>query len=247
MSQAADDNDWLTKIEEQLLGKKFKHIRHILGRVTCVTTLAVQLGILDYYLVTYRSLHWLLWLIADIVVLSLFIVTLILSYRYLKKRPQKGPNQHPKRYFGELWQIYVSWFVYSAVLSAKICCLYALPDSIALQLSEKYFFGPNMLRTAISLSSIVVYMLVLTSYDARYHSEQDLFVQTIVGSIYLDVLDTTEFLGTIRDESLVITHYHLDIAILAFTCINFILPTEGLYVLSLKHFGKVEVSARYEK
>jgi len=247
MSQAADDNDWLTKIEEQLLGKKFKHIRHILGRVICVTTLAVQLGILDYYLVTYRSLHWLLWLIADIVVLSLFIVTLILSYRYLKKRPQKGPNQHPKRYFGELWQIYVSWFVYSAVLSAKICCLYALPDSIALQLSEKYFFGPNMLRTAISLSSIVVYMLVLTSYDARYHSEQDLFVQTIVGSIYLDVLDTTEFLGTIRDESLVITHYHLDIAILAFTCINFILPTEGLYVLSLKHFGKVQVSARYEK
>jgi len=232
-------------MEKQLLGKKFLHIYHIFGRIICVTTLAVQLGILDYYLVEYRSLYWLLWLIADIVVLSLFLFTVIDSYRYLKKRPTKGPeHERPRHYFGELPWIYVSWFVYSVVLSAKIWCLYALPDSIALRLSEKYFFGPNMLRTSISLASIVVYMLVLTSYDARSHSKQDLFVQTIVGSIYLDVLDTTEFLGTIRDESLVITHYHLDRAILTITCFNFILPTEGLYVLSRKHFGKVPVTAK---
>jgi len=172
----------------------------------------------------------------------------IASYRYLKNRPAEGPqHQRPRRYFGELPWIYVSWFVYSAVLSAKVCCIYALPDSIALRLDEKYFFGPNMLRTAVSLASIVVYVLVLTSYDARSRSKQDLFVNTIVGSIYLDVLDTTEFLGTIRDESLVITHYHLDIAILAISCFNFVLPTEGLFVLSWKHFGKVPVSTKYVK
>ena len=247
MSQSQDETSWLTTVEKQLLGKKFLRIYHIVGRIICIATLAVQLAILDYYLVEYRSLYWLLWLIADIVVLSLFIFTLILSYRYLRKRPTVGPNHQPRRHFGELPLTYISWFVYAVVLSAKVCCIYALPDSIALQLSEKYFFGPNMLRTAISLASIVVYMLVLTSYDTRSHSKQDIFVQTIVGSIYLDVLDTTEFLGTIRDESLVITHYHLDIAILAITCFNFILPTEGLYMISWKHFGKVPVSAKYEK
>ena len=240
------DGSWLRKLETQLLGKKFLHIYHIVCRIICVATLAVQLGILDYYLVEYRSLYWLLWLIADIVVLSLFILTVVVSYHYLKKRPKMGPNQKPRRYFGELPLTYVSWFVYSVVLSAKICCLYALPDSIALQLNEKNFFGPNMLRTAISLASIVVYMLVLTSYDARSHSKQDLFAQMIVGSICLDILDTAEFLGTIRDESLVITQYHLDRVILAITCFNFILPTEGLYVLSWKHFGKVPVSVTYE-
>ena len=104
-----------------------------------------------------------------------------------------------------------------------------------------------MLRTAISLASIVIYMLVLTSHDARSHSRQKSFIQSIVGSVYLDVLDTSEFLGTMRDESLVIRQYHLDRAILALTCINFVLPTEGLYMLARKHFGKIPVSVKYDR
>jgi len=245
MPQAYGAEEWRSKVARQLFGDKFQPVCHIIGRFACVAALSLQLGILDYFLVAYRSLHWLLWLIADVVVLLLFIITMIVSYRYLKMRPTKGPNQHPERHFGELWQIYVSWFVYSAVLSAKICCLYALPDSIALQLNEEYFFGPNWLPTAISLASLVVYLLVQTSYDARYHKSQHKFVHMIAGHIHLDLLDATEFLGTIRDESLVI--YHMDKVVLAVACINFILPTEGLYVLSVKHFGKVQVSEKYVK
>ena len=247
MSETSDNN-WIKKVESQLLGKKFLRIYHILGRIICIATLAVQLGILDYYLIYYNSLLWSLWLIADAVILSLFIFMAIVSYRHLEKRPiTPPPNPPSRRYFGELPLTYVSWFVYSVILSAKVCCLYALPDSIVLQLNEKYFFGPNMLRTAVSLSSIVIYVLVLTSHDARSHSKQNAFIQSIVGSIYLDVLDTSEFLGTMRDESLVIRQYHLDRAILAITCINFILPTEGLYMLARKHFGKIPVSVKYGK
>jgi len=248
MSQTADGN-WMRKVESQLLGKKFLHIYHIIGRVICIATLAVQLGILDYYLIEFNSLLWSLWLIADIVVLVLFLCTAIVSYQHLEKRPTTAVphNQHMRRYLGELPLTYISWFVYSIILSAKVCCLYALPDSIVLQLSEKYFFGPNMLRTAISLSTIVIYMLILTSHDAHSHSKQNIFIQSIVGSVYLDVLDTSEFLGTLRDESLVIQQYHLDHVILAITCFNFILPTEGLFVLNWKHFGKVPVPIKYGK
>jgi len=247
MSETADSS-WVHKVESQLLGKKFLRIYHILGRVICVGTLAFQLAVLDYYLVYFSSLLWLLWLIADVAIFTLFLFTVIVSYRYLEKRPIKPDNQpRMRRYFGELPLTYVSWFFYSAILSAKVCCLYALPNSIVLRLDEKYFFGPNMLRTAISLASIVIYMLVLTSNDARSHSKQDVFIQSIVGSVYLDVLDTSEFLGTLQDKSLVIQQYHLDRAILAITCFNFILPTEGLYMLSRKHFGKVPVSLKYDK
>jgi len=247
MSQT-DDSRWVAKIERQLLGKKFLHIYHVLCRIVCIATLAVQLGILDFYLTHYNNLLWLLWLIADVVVLSLFLFTLTHSYLYLEKRPIMPSNQHTsmRRYFGELPLTYVSWFIYAVVLSAKVCCLYALPDSIVLRLNEKYFFGPNMLRTAISLASIVIYMLVLTSHDARLHSKQNIFIQSVVGSMYLDVLDTSEFLGTLRDESLVIQQYHLDRAILAITCFNFILPTEGLYALSRKYYGKIPVSLKYD-
>jgi len=242
MSHTADSS-WVKKVESQLLGKKFLRIYHILCRVACIATLAVQLGILDYYLIDYNSLLWSLWLIADFVVLVLFSFTTVVSYRHLEKRPTTVvPSNHQiRRYLGELPLTYISWFVYSIILSAKVCCLYALPNSIVLQLNEKNFFGPNMLRTAISLASIVIYMLVLTSHDARSHSKQNAFIQTIVGSVYLDVLDTSEFLGTLRDESLVIQKYHLDRAILAITCFNFILPTEGLFLLAWKHFGKVPV------
>jgi len=248
MSATADSN-WVRKVESQLLGKKFLRIYHILGRVICIATLGVQLGILDYYLIYYNSLLWSLWLIADFVVLVLFVFTVIVSYRHLEKRPITviPTAQNVRRYFGELPLTYVSWFVYSVILSAKVCCLYALPDSIALQLNEKYFFGPNMLRTAVSLASIVIYVLVLTSHDARSHSKQNAFIQSIVGSVYLDVLDTSEFLGTLRDESLVIRQYHLDRTILAVTCFNFILPTEGMFMLAWKHFGKVPVPIKYGK
>jgi len=247
MSEAADSSSWAKKIERQLLGKNFLRIYHILGRIILIATLAVQFGILDYYLIHYNSLLWSLWLIADVVILLLFVFTVIISYRHLERRPTKPQTNPPSRqHFGELPLTYVSWLVYSIILSAKVCCLYALPDSIVLQLNEKYFFGPNMLRTAISLASIVIYMLVLTSHDARSHSRQNAFIQTIVGSVYLDVLDTSEFLGTMRDESLVIRQYHLDRAILALTCINFVLPTEGLYMLARKHFGKIPVSVKYD-
>jgi len=249
MSETYDttDSSWLRTVESQLLGKNFLHIYHIIGRIILIATLAAQIGILDYYLIYLNSLLWSLWLIADFAVLVLFLFSSILSYRHLEKRPltPAPASQSIRRHFGELPLTYVSWFVYSAILSAKVVRLYALPDSIALQLNEKYFFGPNMLRTAISLSSIVIYMLVLTSHDARCHSKQNMFIQSIVGSVYLDVLDTSEFLGTMRDESLVIRQYHLDRAILAITCFNFILPTEGLFMLAWKHFGKVPVPIKY--
>jgi len=240
------DGNWLKKVESQLLGQKFLRIYHVIGRIICVATLTFQLAVLDYYLIEFNSLLWLLWLIADVVVVVLFLVTVIVSYRHLEKRPVSPPNQHTRsqKYLGNLPLTYISWFVYSVILSAKVCSLYALPDSIALRLSEKYFFGPNMLRTSVCLASIVIYMLVLTSHDSATHSKQNLFVKSVVGSVYLDVLDTSEFLGVMRDESLVITHYHLDRVILAFVCINFILPTEGLYMLARKHFGKIPVSMK---
>jgi len=252
MSQTAGidsvDGSWWRKVQSQLLGEQFLRIYHILIRIICMATLAVQLAILDYYLIYYNSLLWLLWLIADGVIIALFLFTVIVSYQHLEKRPviPATSSQHVRRYFGELPMTYVSWFVYSVVLSAKVCCLYTLPDSIALRLDEKYFFGPNMLRTAISLASVVLYVLVLTSHDASFHSKQNAFIQTIVGSVYVDVLDTAEFLGTMRDESLVIRQYRLDHVILAITCINFILPTEGLYMLAWKHFGKIPVSMKYD-
>ena len=125
MSHRADSS-WTEKIESQLLGKKFLHIYHIVGRIICIATLAIQLGILDYYLIDYNSLLWSLWLIADVFILLLFIFTVIISYRHLEMR---SPRPHlsakvcclyiprSRQYFGELPLTYVAWFVYSVILS----------------------------------------------------------------------------------------------------------------------------------
>jgi len=206
-------------------------------------TLMTQCALMDYYLVAYNNWVWACWVIADLFVIAIFILMFFVSYRHLKRRQVFIlPAQ-----FGELPLTYVSWFFYSIVLVTKISLLYAMPTSIALQLQEADFFGPNMLRTAISLSSIIIYLIILTSHDTGSRSPQNEFITAIIGSVYIDLLDTSQFTDVLRDEKKAIFNNHLQYPTLAIICFNFMLPTAALVILSKKHFGKISVSIRYAR
>ena len=118
MAHTADD-EWARKIKSQLLGKKFLHIYHIVGRIILIATLAVQFAFLDYYLIHFNSLL-LLWIIADVVIVVLFLFTVIISYWHLEMRPTRPHSIRPSlQRFGELPLTYVSWFVYSVICRQK--------------------------------------------------------------------------------------------------------------------------------
>jgi len=107
-----------------------------------------------------------------------------------------------------------------------------------MKLDEKDFFGPNTLKTGVALASIVIYLLVLSHNDFKTQSKQNAFVEGIVGSIYLDVLDTTQFIGALTESTDldIIRTNNIDKIILVIICFNFILPTEVMSSIRYSHF-----------
>lgn len=225
------------RFKEQLLGDTFQKIYHVFCRIVWLSTFVVQFAILDVYLVLYKNLYWCLWIIPDLLVLGTFIAAAVRSFIHLEQR-----SAPVKKLVGELPLSYIAWFLYSAILSAKFCIIYVLPNSIASQLDEKNFFGPNMLQTGLSLVSIILYFFILTVQDTRAHTEQNNYIQSISGSTYVDLLDAVSFGSVLLKDKDVVMGYHLDWITMAIVSFNFVLPSECLFVLSKTYFGKFPLS-----
>lgn len=246
MSSERRPTSFSVRLKEHLLGETFQTMYHILCRIACLATFVVQFAILDVYLIHYHNLLWCLWIIPDLLVFSTFLAATIISYRYLKHRAETVKKQ----WMGELPICYLSWLLYGVILSAKFCIIYALPDiasnstSIAKSLHETNFFGPNMLQTALSLASIVLYLFVLTNHDTKAHSPQYDFIQAIIGTAYVDLLDTVSFTGILLKETEVIKKHSLDHITMAIITFNFILPASALLIVSKSYFGTFPLSHR---
>jgi hypothetical protein len=53
------------------------------SRALCFLIILLQGSILDYYLISHKTVYWYGWIAADIAILFVFIVTFIISYRHL--------------------------------------------------------------------------------------------------------------------------------------------------------------------
>ena len=56
----------------------------IAAKVVCIFFLIVQGGVLDVYLVKQHNTDWVAWIVADISVIILWIVSLVLAHRRFK-------------------------------------------------------------------------------------------------------------------------------------------------------------------
>ena len=231
------------------LGANFQTVYHICCRVTCLVLVGFNSAILDYYLIEYRKSPGpacYMWIVADILVVCLFVVALTSSYKYYKLRRLPSKLTGLRRLISDLPLSYVSWLAFSAVMSAKICVIYVLPNSIANQLKEENFFGPNTLKTGICLAAIILYLFVLSHHDYKTNSKQNSFIQGMVGSAYLDLLDTTQFLGAFGEDADVIVRNDVDKIVLAIVCLNYVLPTATLYFLARSRFGICPPSSKFQ-
>ena len=133
----------------------------------------------------------------------------------------------------------MAWFLYSVFLSARVAIIFW---NFAYMLEEENFFGPNMLRTDIALASIVFFLLVLTHADTAPNSPRDTYINLVIGRVTLDVLDTVTLLEVLFFiESRIVISFELHKTIIAIACINLILPTIPLLILSKTQFGKERV------
>lgn len=142
---------------------------------------------------------------------------------------------------GELPLGYIAWLVYAIFLAARVAVIF---KQIAYRLTESEdFFGPNTLKSAVALACVVFFLLIMTHADTPPRSAREYYIQNLSLHVTLDILDTVNILDVLfLEESHVFLSFELHNSIIAISCINLILPTIPLIVLSYTRYGKDELT-----
>ncbi|XP_052068353.1 transmembrane protein 121B-like [Mytilus californianus] len=204
------------------------------SRVLCFLIIILQGGVLDYYLISHKTVYWYGWVAADVAILFVFIVAFIISYRHLLIVRQSSNSQAPVQ-AGNLPLGYFAWFVYSVALVARVAIIFS---DFAQFLVETDFFGPNTLKITISLACAVFLLLLMMHHDAQPGTMRMHRIQEFSGTVVFDILDSVDMLDVLFDPK---DRFDLPsgmcMAIISISCINFILPIFPLMTLSNSHFG----------
>lgn len=203
-------------------------------RVLCFFVVLLQGIILNYYLVSHKTVYWYGWIAADVAILFVFIVAFIISYRHLML-VRHSSNSEATVHTGSMPLGYFAWFVYSVALVARVAIIF---NDFAQYLDEAKFFGPNTLKVTISLASGVFLLLLMMHHDAVPGSKRKHQIEEFSGTVVFDILDSVDMLDILFDpEDRHDLPSGMCLAIISISCINFILPIFPLMTLSNSHFG----------
>lgn len=138
-------------------------MRQIITRVLSILAFLSQAVILDYYIISKMGSAWAPCIIADVITIIVMIWSFIYAHRYFalydalehdenrqfacddgKSKARSGPG--PKT-IGILPFIYLTWFVYSCFLAAKIAIIFKTFGS---ELSGEEVWGTNLLEFVIA-------------------------------------------------------------------------------------------------
>lgn len=204
------------------------------SRALCFLIILLQGSILDYYLISHKTVYWYGWIAADIAILFVFIVTFIISYRHLVLVRHLSNSQGSVQ-TGSLPLGYFAWFVYSVALVARVAIIFS---DFAQDLIEDDFFGPNTLKVCISLACAVFLLLLMMHHDATPGTGRKHQIEEFSGTVVFDILDSIDMLDILFDKAdRADLPSGMCLAIISISCINFILPIFPLMTLSNSHFG----------
>ena len=212
-----------------------KHWGIYAGRVIMTIVLLGQAAALDYLLIYHNDTTHFAWIAGDILVIAGFVTTFAL-HRWAKSKDVTSGGLFVK--FAKYPLGYVAWIIYSAVLVAKVVSIYK--GDIPPKLEHGELFSPTMLKVAIGLTAAVFMFVVLIHHHPLQDSVRRNYIELLAYVISLDILDGVDHLDVITDEeTLGKVSIHIYNAILAFTCINFIIPAIPLFILSRLRHGRI--------
>ena len=129
----------------------------------------------------------------------------------------------------------------------KFGLLYGPELGIIYGMETSETIGPGFLQTALGLTAIVFLLLTSVHHDALPGSSRSDYINQISTTVTFDILDTVNFLSVLfLATSRIMLSYSLKIAILFFSCLNFILPTILLITLSKTSNGKLRYLHKFE-
>ena len=216
-------------------------LHHWPTRTLCIFTIVLQAISINWYLMSELSYTWAGIYGADAVVLALFIIGMLLSTSII--HTEKRLHDLDFDDLRHMPFIYIAWFCYTVLLDIKVIVIF---KTFSTDLDEIYFFGPNTLKTTIALSGIVFLSFLATQHDLRHGPRKELMV-SLTGTVIFDILDGVDILEHLFDKDIRDTYPPgLDDAIIAFFCINLILPTVPLFTLAKTKFGLRKLPKKLE-
>lgn len=121
---------------------------------------------------------------------------------------------------------FIVWFFYSMVLCGKLALSFYTFVPI---LNTQDLWGINVYRLILTISCIIFLLLVLSHHYTKLSSPRQQYLSYLASSVTLDILDSIQFLNFLFDPKLKDRiNTTMEILVLVFACINFVLPTFAL-------------------
>ncbi|XP_075525438.1 uncharacterized protein LOC142557460 isoform X1 [Dermacentor variabilis] len=220
----------------------------VLDVLVLLVAVIFQGSTLDFYLIQHNqgSVAWYFWFLADFLVLIGIMSAVFLARRHFRRSAQ-SPDQPddatpepepPHQVLGRFPLCYLSWLLYALLLVAKVVLLFRM--DVAQKLQDDNVYGSQFLKAVLAVAAVVFLLLVESHNEAGASSEQRTYLQSLCTGTTFEVLDSITFLGLLfPNETHLTLTYPLENAVLALTCVNFLLPTLALFKLSQCEFGQL--------
>lgn len=224
------------------------HMAAVLDVLVLLVAVVFQGSTLDFYLIQHNqgSVAWYFWFLADFLVLIGIMSAVFLARRHFRRsapspdQPDDGTPEpeppHPT--LGRFPLCYTSWLLYSLLLVAKVVLLFRM--DVAQVLKDDDWYGIQFLKAVVAVAAVIFLLLVESHNEAGAASEQRTYLHSLCTGTTFEVLDSVTFLGLLfPNETHLTLTYPLENAVLALTCVNFLLPTLALFKLSQCEFGQL--------
>lgn len=234
---------------------------HGLLTLLLVLVQSAQGIILDTFLITAspHSLGPYFWLISDLLVMFFFGISMCRSYTFWKK--STGQNRRVKSnskiaekmrrpsffmkhksLLGHHPLSYMTWFAYSLLLVIKISLIFK--SEIINRVNPDSFLGPQLMKVCLGMTAIVFFLFVEGHHDAARDSQRFFYIANLIKGTSFEIFDSITFLSLLFvSETHMIYSFNFENVIIAFSCINLLLPNFCLYKLSLNDYGSVSTNA----
>lgn len=227
-------------------------IFRLVDSMALIAVVALQGTALNLFMEEYNSIfnfNAYLWFIGDGLVILVFVLALILSYRFFldplhqKLEPFDIPHIEVPMY-GVLPFGYISWFLYAGVLIAKVAVIFR--SELTSSLDKTGLYSIITLKISLALTVVIFILLVNSHHDAEPNTERNNYIADLCKGTAFDLFDSIDFLSF-----LLLQDSHLNMfpdlytpalrnTIIGLACINFLLPALSLVRLSVSEFGEVQ-------
>lgn len=192
------------------------------------------------------------WLIPDFLLIFAFVAAMSSGYRSckyeralkenMKNDLGRGTGRVPTftKIFGQHPLPFLVWMAYSCLMVTKVGIIFK--SEIPNKISPDDALSPQLLQVILALTCVIFAVLVEGQTIKEPNSDRGRYIKSLSHGTSLEILDSVTFISLlIQSESNFVLPVHLENAIIAFSCLNFIFPGIALIKLSRSNYGRSAV------